>query len=107
MRESSFTRFFQLQTHYYTTYGLAVSNDRVHIKVMKITPPSLVAAWLFKKRSEVEELPLRVPYERIHRLHDLISRQTEAYFDKKKRRSYARVTQELDQFVQETRSRAV
>ena len=104
MRESRFTRFFQLPTHYYTTIGLAASQERIHIKVMKITPPSSVAAWLLKRRTEVEEFVLRVPHDRIHRLHDLISTQTEAYFDKKKRNVYARTTRELDHFICEMAS---
>lgn len=102
MRESRLVAYFQRPTHYYATFGLAIYDERVHIKVIKIIPPSRLAAWVLNKRAKVEEFALRVPYERIHRLHDLISAQTTTYFDRKKRRGYAHATRQLEQFVQET-----
>ena len=105
MRESTLVRFFQKPTHYFTTSGLAIYDERVHIKVLKIVPPSPIAAWALRKRARVEEFALQVPYARIHKLHDLISAQTDAYFDRKKRREYRHATRDLEQFLQETRCR--
>ncbi len=107
MRESGLLAYFQRPTHYYTTFGLAMYDERVHIKVVKIAPPSRLAAWVLNERAKVEEYALRVPYERIHRLHDLIIDQTEAYFNRKKRSLYTQVTRELEQFIHETRCNPV
>ncbi len=107
MRESRLPQLFQIPTHYYSTFGLVHREERAHINVLKITPKSRILVWLFRTKPSVEKVLLRVPYERVHLLHDLISDQTEAYFDKKKRRLYARATRDLEQFVQETRYQPV
>jgi len=107
MRESRLTRLFQIPTHYYTTFGLAQSDERVHIKVLKVVPTSRILAWAFGTRPRVEEYALRVPHEQIHLLYDLISTQSDAYFDRKKRRGYSHATRQLEQFVRETQCLAV
>jgi len=107
MRESRFTRLFQIPTHYYTTFGLARYDEHVHIKVLKVIPTSRILAWVLGTKPRVEECALRVPYEQIHKLHDLISTQTDAYFDRKKRRGYSHATRQLEQFVRETQCLAV
>lgn len=103
MMESIRNLVLHRPTHYFATFGLARYDERVHIKVLRIAPPSRVRAWLFGEKQQLEEIALRVPYERIMHLHALISLQTETYFDRKLRRGFAKATRELEQFVQETR----